>query len=199
MTSFNVFGQSGATDLESVHVPVWLGTVTPVPVGGVLAKAFVKKGAHYPAGTPINLTDGVITPVLAYKIKSTSGNTHTVAPICNILPEKSDKFYKLGNTFDAKTTAQATSVAVKDGDIEITVELSGAAVNDVLILGDKVPNAYLYNDIYLGEIDTSLDTAGATGAAVKFHSEGILIERTPAADVAVQMAAAVPGVLQVNG
>lgn len=198
MTSFNAFGQT-ARDYKDLHVPVWLGNVTTVPVGGVLAKAFIKKGAHYPAGTSINITDGVITPVLAYKIKSTSTNTHTVSPVCNIMPEKNDKFYKLGDTFDATITAQATAVAVKNGDIEITVELSGAKQNDVLILGDKVPNAYLYNDIYIGDLDTSLDTAGATGAAVMFHSEGILIDRTPAADVAAQMAAAVPGVLQVNG
>lgn len=182
-----------------MSVPVWLGVVTPIPVGGVLADAFVKSGALYPAGTPINITDRVITPALAYKVKAVSEGVATVSPVCNIMPEVGDKMYKAGTKLDGSGAVAITSVAKSGDEIEIAVAISGLKKDDVIILGEAVPNSYLYNDIYIGDIDTNLEGAGASGAAVMYHAEGILIDRTPAADIASQMAAAVPGVLQVNG
>lgn len=198
MTSFNAFGRTDKS-YGNMRVPVWLGTVTAVPVGGVLAEAFVKTGALYPAGTPINLTGGVIKPVLAYKVKAVADGVATVAPVSNIMPEVGDKLYKAGASLDPTGAVAATAVAKNGNDIDITVAIAGLKKDDVLILGEAKPNAYLYNDIYFGDIDVSLEGAGASGAAVMFHSEGILIDRTPAADIAAQMAVAVPGVLQVNG
>lgn len=49
--SFNSYGQS-ATELGS-SVPVWCGTVTPVPYGAVLDAAYVTENALYKAGTPV--------------------------------------------------------------------------------------------------------------------------------------------------
>ena len=49
--SFNSYGQS-ATEFGG-SVPVWCGTVTPVPYGAVLDAAYVLEGALYKAGTPV--------------------------------------------------------------------------------------------------------------------------------------------------
>lgn len=71
--SFNSYGQS-ATEFGG-SVPVWCGTVTPVPYGAVLDEAYVVEGALYKAGTPVefdavnrtfkpmkNAEDATITP-----------------------------------------------------------------------------------------------------------------------------------------
>ena len=71
--SFNSYGQS-ATELSS-GVPVWCGTVSPVPYGAVLDAAYVLEGALYKAGTPVeydaanrtfkpmkNAEDATVTP-----------------------------------------------------------------------------------------------------------------------------------------
>lgn len=49
--SFNSYGQS-ATEVGG-SVPVWCGTPTPIPFGGVLDAAYVTEGALYKAGTPV--------------------------------------------------------------------------------------------------------------------------------------------------
>ena len=51
MKSFNAYGQS-ATNLGG-NIPVWLGTVRPIPVGAVLEAQFVTDKALYRAGTPV--------------------------------------------------------------------------------------------------------------------------------------------------
>ena len=71
--SFNAYGQS-ATEFGG-SVPVWCGTVTPLPYGAVLDAAYVVEGALYKAGTPVeydaanrtfkpmkNAEDATITP-----------------------------------------------------------------------------------------------------------------------------------------
>lgn len=198
MTSFNAFGQTSRA-FGNMRVPVWLGTVTPVPIGGSLDKAFIKPGALYPAGTPISLKNKVIKPVLGYMVKSVTEGVATVSPVGNIMPEAGDKMYKLGSSFDPTGAVAVTACSKSGEDIAITISITGLKAGDVLVLGEEKPNSYLYNDIYIGDIDTSLDTAGASGSAVMYHSEGILIDRTPASGMEAQMAAAVPGVLQVNG
>lgn len=49
--SFNSYGQAAAG--FGGNVPVWCGTVTPVPYGAVLDEAYVLEGALYAAGTPV--------------------------------------------------------------------------------------------------------------------------------------------------
>ena len=71
--SFNAYGQT-AKKLGS-SVPVWCGTVSPIPYGAVLDAAYVLEGALYKAGTPVeynaanrtfkpmkNAEDATITP-----------------------------------------------------------------------------------------------------------------------------------------
>ena len=73
MRSFNAYGQT-AKELGS-SVPVWCGTVSPIPYGAVLDAAYVLEGALYKAGTPVeynaanrtfkpmkNAEDATITP-----------------------------------------------------------------------------------------------------------------------------------------
>ena len=71
--SFNAYGQSAAQFGGSV--PVWCGTVSPIPYGAVLDAAYVLEGALYKAGTPVeydaanrtfkpmkNAEDATVTP-----------------------------------------------------------------------------------------------------------------------------------------
>lgn len=51
MKSFNAYGQS-ANNFGG-NIPVWLGTVRPIPVGAVLEAEFIKDKALYRAGTPV--------------------------------------------------------------------------------------------------------------------------------------------------
>ena len=198
--TFNAFGQIFKA-FDPGNVPVWLGVVSPVPVGGVLASDFVVARAYLKAGSPINLTGKVIKPVLTFKVVSTGDGTFNVKPVMhNYLLSTDDTLVKVsGDTYPSGAGTAITGVTDNgDGTLTVTSALT-VAENDILAIAGVVPNAYLYNDIYLGDIDPTLEGAGATGAAVKFHSEGILIDRTPACEIASYMAALVPGVLQVNG
>lgn len=71
--SFNAYGQA-AREIGG-NVPVWCGTVAPVPYGAVLDAAYVTEGALYKAGTPVeynaenrtfkpmkNAEDATVTP-----------------------------------------------------------------------------------------------------------------------------------------
>lgn len=73
MKSFNAYGQSAAQFGKSV--PVWCGTVKPIPMGAVLAAEYVTDKALYKAGTPVeydaatrtfkpmkNASDSTVTP-----------------------------------------------------------------------------------------------------------------------------------------
>ena len=202
-SSFNAFGQT-REGFGGRHIPVWLGTVTPYPVGGSLAKAYVKAGLLLPAGTPIQIKDRVITPALVYTVKAYASGKLTIDPSEHpgFTPGK-DMYVKLvGGTIPAtdgvKVTAAAAN-ATTPSQIDLTATVADAEAGSKVIISAEanvVPNAYLYNDIYLGDLD---ENAGASGAAVMSHAEGILIDRTPAADIAAAMKAAVPGVIQVNG
>lgn len=219
--SFNAFGRR-AVEVGALHQPIWLGTVKPVPVGGVLAEAFRVAGALYGAGSAINLKDGVITPFAGFKVVSFTAagsetvDTVVVIPIgAAIAPKVNDVLQKLGATFSAtaKAAKVASVVAGTGSDAgKYTLTILHSATIDTVEAGDVLvfsaataagssksmaaqPNAYLYNDICLGDLTEDIN---ASGAAVKFHGEGLLIDLTPAAEVAAQMAAAVPGVLQVS-
>lgn len=193
MTSFNAFGTS-SKEFGQMSKPIWLGVVSPHAVGGVLAEKFRIKGAHYPAGTPVNLSNGVITPVIVVEAKAVSGDVVTIDPsVFNIAPAVGDKLNGKAITAVAPNSTNAKL-------LDITAASHGATVNSgVTILPSDVesaatPNGYLYNDIYLGD----LDQANATGAVVDFHGEGILIDFTPAAFMKASMKTNVPNVVQVE-
>lgn len=226
-SSFNAFG-SAAKDYGNPSIPVWLGHVRAVPVGGTLPSSALIKGALYAAGTPIQLKGKTITPLVAFKVtafsagdgSTTPNDTITIMPCMlgdvEVIPAADDLIQKVGATFAATgKAAKVVSVAAGATAGTYDVAVAHSATVDTPAAGDYIafsaatsagsskslaviPNAYLYNDIYLGEIDVNGEMAGASGAAVQFHGEGILIKRTPAAPFAALMAAAVPGVLQVN-
>ena len=205
-SSFNAFGQK-REDFGGRHIPVWLGTVTPYPVGGSLAAAYVKAGLHLPAGTPIQIKDRVITPALVYTVKADASGALTVDPSEHpgFTPAK-DMYVKLvGDAFASGDGVKVTAAAANASDaslLDLTATVTGAAADKKVIVSVEAsvtPNAYLYNDIYLGDIDAGDEGAGASGAAVMSHAGGILIDRTPSAGIAAAMRAAVPGVVQVNG
>ena len=231
--TFNAFGSEGKNIGQS-HVPVWLGVVTPVPVGGNLASDFLKAGILIGAGSAVKYDNKTITPFTGWEVVSFTGasgsetvDTIVVKPIVlggvKIIPAVGDIIQKVGSTFAATGKAAAVaSVAeitesTNKGCYTITVLHSATidepSAGDVLAISaaesagnDKslkvIPNGYLYNDIYLGNVDDSAaaksaNTIAATGAVVKYHAEGLLVQLTPAAAVKAQMAAAVPGVYQV--
>ena len=51
MKSFNAYGQT--TKSFGGNIPVWLGTVRPIPVGAILEAEFIVDKALYRAGTPV--------------------------------------------------------------------------------------------------------------------------------------------------
>ena len=190
MVSFNAYGTS-AKEYNKLTKPVWLGVVAPHTVGGVLDGKYCIKGAHYPAGCPVNLADGILTPIIVLEAKAVSGNVVTIDPAAyNIAPAIGDKLN--GKAISA--------IAPNEEDanlLDITAADHGASAGDgVIILPASAsavnPNGYLYNDIYLGD----LEGAQATGAVVDFHGEGILIDFTPAAYIADDMKSYVPNVIQ---
>lgn len=217
-SSFNVYG-SEALNLGQSHKPIWLGVVAPHAVGGTLATDFLKKGLHIPAGTGVNLNAGVITPFITFKVKANTAGSGTYVltldPVdvaeYGYIPKVGDYLQLVDNSaFGSNGNAVAiTAVAPNATDaslIDVTVNINAAAGKCVVLnFGSTkiaAPNGYLYNDIYLGDIEVSAaaisaKTAAATGAVVDFHGEGILVDLTPCAVYAAAMKAAVPNVIQV--
>jgi len=229
-SSFNAFGSESFESSQS-HIPVWLGVVGPVPVGGTLKKDYARKGFLLPAGSPVNLTDKIITPFVGFEVVSYSAagasdtyDTIVVKPAdfggVKIAPSAEDILQKVGATFASTGAARAvySSTEVTEGTnagcytvlIAKSANLGSLSAGDVLTpsagtagaSGKSIavqPNGYLYNDIYFGALDGDKDTytLAASGAVVRYHHDGLLVELTPSAAVKEQMAAAVPGVLQV--
>lgn len=184
------------------NTPVWLGVVTPVPFGGVLAEAYRAAGAFFAAGTPVNLENGVLTPLVLYKVKSVSGNVAKVICYSSVLPSAGESVKTLSATGSAGSANAVTAVKDNgDGTADITLTTAVSANNVLALNANIVPNGYLYNDIRIAPLDTNetREEVNATGAVVKAHIDGILIDRTPAAEIASYMATKVPGVIQVNG
>lgn len=225
-SSFNAYGKA-KREYSTLHIPVWLGTVTRVPVGGVLASDFVKPGLFIPAGTPINIDAKVITPFIAFPVVSftadaSGDDTIVIKPVVmgdvEFLPAVGDKIMKLGATFAAtgKAAAVKSVTALTGADAgKYSVAVVHSATVDTPSAGDAIvfssataagsgksvanqPNAYLYHDIWLGDLNTSDSDTFATGAAVMYHPEGLLIDRTPGAALAAALKVAIPGVLLVN-
>lgn len=232
-SSFNAYG-SEKIDLLNSHVPVWLGPVAPVPVGGSLASAYLRKGFKLGAGAPVKLASKVITPFVGYVVvaftAATGSETYDTVVVkaaefgnVKIAPAAEDVVMKVGATFATAGAARAiaSSTLITEGTNAgcYTIAIAHSANLGTLEAGDVLtpsatagasgklpsvqPNGYLYNDIYLGNLDDSAEavsakTIAATGAVVKFHKYGLLVDLTPSAEVKAQMAAAVPGVLQVE-
>ncbi len=229
-STFNAFG-SESKEVGQSHIPVWLGVVGPVPVGGTLKKDYAQKGFFLRAGSPVNLADKIITPFVGYEVVaftaavgSETYDTIVVKPAdfggIQVAPAADDILQKVGATFATQGAARAaySSTLITEGTnagcytvlVAKSANLGTLAAGDVLTpsagtagaSGKSIavqPNGYLYNDIYLGELDGVANnfTIAATGAVVKYHHDGLLVELTPSAAVKDQMAAAVPGVLQV--
>ena len=218
-SSFNAFGSKGR-EIGGPN-PVWLGVPTPVPVGGTLASAYAVKGALYGAGFPVKLASKVITPFIGWEVVSmstvSSDDVIVIKPAVlggvTILPEVGDLIQKDGSTFAttgkaAEVTAVTALTGADAGKYSVTVlhaaTIDSASAGDVITLSAAesagssksikvIPNGYLWNDIYLGDLDSDL---AATGAVIEHAPDGILIDLTPAAPVKAQMKAAVPGVYQ---
>lgn len=201
MTTFNAFG-SKEKNYGKTNKPVWLGTVAPHAVGGVLATNYRVAGLHLPAGTPVNLAAGVIKPVLVYEIKAVAGSVTgiTIDPKAyGVLPTTSDKMKLVASGSAVAITGvapNATDASLLDITIALTGAEDGAAVALIPSGESAMPsaNGYLYNDIYLGDDSNP----NATGAVVDFHGEGLLIDFTPAAFMKAAMKSAVPNVIQVE-
>lgn len=225
-SSFNAYGRT-KEEFGNLTIPIWLGVVEPIPVGGTVDKEYLQPGVLFPAGTPINITGKVITPFISFEVVSfTAGETNDTVVIrpctygkASYLPEVGDFIQVLGDTFAATGKAAAVaSVTELTGDdagkysVEVlhSATIATPSAGDLIVMSSATaagasksvanqPNAYLYNDIYLGtDYDVTDETVAATGAAVMSHQSGILIDRTPAAAVKAQMKAVCPGVYQHN-
>lgn len=224
MGSFNSFGQKKLAGYGST--PVWLGVVSPKPVGGVLASAFAQAGAFFAAGHPICLSGKTITPLMGYKVVkvTTSGDNKVidVAPMYGFEAEPTTSIFlmKMGAKFD--TTAKAwnpdsvaasTETGAKWAITVAAANIDVPSVGDYLVISSATaegssksmanqPNAYLYNDICIEALQSGESyvsgSVAASGAAVDFHAEGILIENTPAYIVKSQMKSAVANVAQIE-
>lgn len=220
--SFNAFTQKVRGNAGQ-SVPVWLGVVSPRPVGGVLAEAFRKAGILIPAGTPVHFDEAerVITPFAAWKVVSVNTSTHAItveASPLGVLPAAGDYLGIVGSTFAATGAAAAVST-VAAGTVEgqyvvtmATAAIDGATAGQYLAWSSATsagasgkslanqPNGYLYNDICIEPLleGESYSYINASGAVVDFHGEGLLINRTPGAPFAAQLKAAIPNVIQVG-
>jgi len=222
MSSFNAFTQKKRTGYNG-GVPVWLGIVSPRPVGGTLATAFCKEGILIPAGAPVYFDEAnkTVTPFLAWEVVSVDSSTHAITVKANdyaILPAANDFLGIVGTTFAATGAAgKASSVAAgaTDGQYVITMtdgKLDGATAGSFLAASAATavassgaslanqPNAYLYNDVCIENLlpGESYDSKKASCAVVDFHGEGILINRTASAPFKSQMKSAVPAVIQIG-
>ena len=216
-SSFNVYG-SETLNVGQSHKPIWLGVVAPHAVGGTLATGFLKKGLLIPAGTGVNLNAGVITPLLTYEILDVAKESTTIVGVTidpkeyGFVPAAGDYLFSVNkSSFGSNGSPVAiTAVAPNATDpnlLDVTVALTGVDEGDIVAFAPSstaisAPNGYLYNDIYLGDVEVSAaaisaKTVAATGAVVDFHGEGILIDLTPCSAIAAAMKAAVPNVIQV--
>ena len=207
-SSFNAYGRT-RDEFGNLTIPIWLGNhVEAVPVGGTLDRNYLKAGALYQAGCPINIANKVITPFLVMQVTAVEGGVLTVnVGNYGIEPTTKDYLQKVGNDLSSLGAAVAIT-AVEETETanvyKITATIDGAAMGDVVVLspvesGAVAPNSYLYNDIFIGkEFDVTAEETAATGAAIMFNHSGILIDRTPANLIKAQIAKAVPGVYQHN-
>ena len=150
-SSFNAFG-SEALDAARSHTPVWLGFPGAIPVGGTLDKAYAKPGFLLAAGAPVNITDKVITPFVAWEVVSftaaVSPATEDVIVIkpavfggVETVPAANDLIQKVGATFAATgKAAVVASITALTGDNagKYEIKVLHSATVDNLTEGDYI-------------------------------------------------------------
>ena len=172
-SSFNAFG-SESLNIGQSHVPVWLGVVSPVPVGGTLKKDYARKGLLLGAGFPVNLSEKIITPFIGYEVVSYSaaGASDTYDTIVvksvklgeiEVAPAASDVVMKVGATFATAGAARAiySSTLITEG--------TNAGCYTVLIA--KSANL---GSLSAGDVLTPSATAGASGKLPSVVPNGYL-------------------------
>ena len=203
-SSFNAYGKT-RDEFGNLTIPVWLGkAVERVPVGGTLDRAYLKAGVLYQAGCPINITNKVIVPFVVMEVTAVESGKVTVnVGGYGIVPETSDYIQKVAAKLATASAITAVEAGANAGEYVLTTAAT-VAVGDAVVLspssaGATLPNAYLFNDIYIGkDYDVASEETVATGAAVMYNPAGILIDRTPAGLIKDIMKSAVPGVYQHN-
>jgi len=220
MGTYNSYVNKRAT--VGQEIPVWLGNVQRIPVGGTLASAYAKAGMFIPDGTPMKLSSGTATPFVGWEVVSVDSTTHTItikSNRMNILPKADDILQLVGTTFATTgaagkvssisanaATAGQYDVVMTDGKLDGATEgeaLTYSAASAVAASGASIaviPTHYLYGDLEIDPevLNETVENVAASVALVNFHGEGFLIKRTPAALVATQLAAAIPNVMQDN-
>lgn len=204
-SSFNAYGKT-RDEFGNLTIPVWLGkAVERVPVGGTLDRAYLKAGVLYQAGCPINITDKVIKPFVVMEVTAVESGKVTVnVGGYGIVPETSDYIQKAASELAAAVKITAVKAGSNSGEYVLSTAVADVAVGDAVVIspsadGAALPNAYLFNDIYIGkDYDVASEETAATGAAVMYNPAGILIDRTPAGLIKDIMKSAVPGVYQHN-
>ena len=192
-----------------MHIPVWLGHHIPrVPGGFTLDRSYLSAGLLIPAGTPIHYDDAtkVFVPILAHDVIKVADGVATVnASVFGVAPAVGAYAIKVSAT-DFASNAKAVVItevkvnAENPENLDIKVAIEGLAAGDVIVFSSKsdalpTPNAYLFNDVFLGDIDVNDETAAATGAAVVYNPDGLMIDRTPGAGFKEALSKLIPGVL----
>ena len=172
-SSFNAFG-SESINVGQSHTPVWLGVVSPVPVGGTLLKDYARKGFFLPAGSPVKLAGKIITPFIGYEVVSFTGATGSetydsvvVKPAVfggvEIAPAAEDVVMKVGATFATAGAARAIA------SVTPVTEGANAGCYTITILH----SANLGN-LAAGDVLTPSATAGASGKTPSVQPNGYL-------------------------
>ena len=172
-SSFNAFG-SEPINVGQSHIPVWLGVVGPVPVGGTLKKNYAVKGFLLGAGAPVNLTEKIITPFVGYEVVAFTGATGSetydsvvVKPAkfgdVEIIPAAEDVVMKVGATFATAGAARAIAsvTPVTEGD--------NAGCYTITIL-----HSANLGSLSAGDVLTPSATAGASGKLPSVQPNGYL-------------------------
>ena len=207
-SSFNAFGKT-RKEYGSMHIPVWLGHHIPrVPGGFTLDGDYLSAGLLIPAGTPIHYDDATkeFVPILAYEVITVAEGVATVnASVFGVAPAVGAYARKVSPTNfasngNAVAITEVTANAENPENLDIKVAIEGLAAGDVIAFSPKsaalpTPNAYLFNDVFLGDIDVNDETAAATGAAVVYNPDGLMIDRTPGAGFKDALYKLIPGVL----
>lgn len=200
-----------------------MGTVSPRPVGGILASAWCTEGRLIPAGAPVQIASGTITPFVAWEVVSVDSTTHAITikastQYADVLPVADDILTPVGATFATTGAAgKVSSIAAGSTDGQYVVTMTDSKL-DAVTAGSYIayssatavaasgkslacqPNAYLYNDIAIDKLlpNEEFVSKAASGAVVDFHGEGILIDRTNGYAFKSMLKAAIPNVIQVE-
>lgn len=172
-SSFNAFGSEAKT-VGQTHIPVWLGVVGPVPVGGTLKKDYAVSGLLLPAGSPVNLASKIITPFIGYVVVSYSAagaedtyDTVVVKPVklgnVEVAPEADDVLMKVGATFATAGAARAihSSTLLTSGDNKGCYEI-------------EIAKSANLGSLTAGDVLTPSATAGASGKLPSVQPNGYL-------------------------